>query len=207
MLKEFFTGFKVPAKLYWDSYYENIISYQSALRDHTHWYWLNYSAFKWTWWFLLFWTIFPLFIWWKFIDRKRFLEISFFGVLISICAGILDSAGVFNLLWTYPYSIVSFLPNFFPIDYVVLPVVFMLIYQKYSGWKGYIIVVTIVSSFLSLVLDPVIVWMNLYQPLAWQYIYSVPVFVFMSCFCKWLTMIITGQDLKYGGHSRGNQAA
>lgn len=199
MINAFLKGFKVPAKLYWDASYQRIIDAQETLRDLCIQYWTEHTFLKWTWWFLLFWAVFPLLIWWKFIDRQRFLEISFFGLLVSLCSGILDVAGVFNLLWAYPDNLVPFLPNFFPIDYVVVPCVFMLIYQKYSGWKAFLISSTVISAVLSLVFDPIMVWLNLYQPLSWQYYYSIPVFVFMVSFCKWITMVITAQDIKYGG--------
>lgn len=201
----FCKGLKVPAKLYWDSSYEKILEAQSTLTDLHVQYWLHHSFPKWTWWFLWFWTIFPLFIWWKYTNRDRFLEICFYGVMISISAGILDTIGVAYDLWCYPYDLMPGLPNFFPIDYVTLPVVFMLVYQKYTGWKQYIIATAIFTSVLSFVFDPIMVWMNIYQPLAWQYYYSPPVFVFMAIFVKWVTIIVTGQDRKYGGIASGKK--
>lgn len=127
--------------------------------------------------------------------------------MVSISSGILDSVGVQLLLWTYPYGLVLALPNFFPIDYMAIPVTFMLIYQKYLEWKKFIIASTIVASVLSLVLDPVIVYLNIYQPLSWQYYYSIPIFVFMVCFCKWVTIIVTGQDSIYKGVEGGKKTA
>lgn len=206
-MNAFLQGFKVPAKLYWEPSYEKILETQRSLTDLHIQNWLNYSFPRWTWWFLLFWSIFPIFIWWKYIDRRRFLEISFFGVMISISSGILDAVGVQLLLWTYPYGLVPALPNFFPIDYVSIPVVFMLVYQKYPGWKGFLIASTILSSVLSLVLDPIIVYLNIYQPLTWQYYYSVPTFVFMASFCKLVTIIVAAQDSRYKGAISGKKAA
>lgn len=177
---------------------------QQVLRDQHIYYWLNYTFGRWYWWFLLFWTIIPLFIWWKYTDRRRFLEISFFGLFTSLCAGILDSVGLFMGAWAYPYNLVPFLPNFFPIDYVVIPVVFMLIYQKYGSWKAFLIASSLVATVLSLIFDPIMVWMNLYQPFTWQYYYSPPVFVFMVSFCKWVTTIIINRDIKHGVRTDGN---
>lgn len=199
LLNYFSQGFKVPFKLYWDAGYEKIMeayqNYTSLQID----YWFQYVLGRWFWWFLLFWTIFPLLVWWKYTDRNRFLEISFFGLFISLCAGILDAVGSFLGLWAYPYQLLPCLPNLFPIDYVVIPVVFMLIYQKYTGWTEFLIASTVVSAVLSLILDPILVWMNLYQPLTWQYYYSVPTFILMVSFCKGVTLIAAGQDSKYGG--------
>lgn len=204
MFNSFLHGFKVPIKFYWENVYENIIQAQHTISKLTVDYWLNYTVGRWYWWFLVFWAIVPLIIWWKYTDRNRFLEVSFFGLMTSICAGILDTIGVFMGAWAYPYQFLPYMPNFFPIDYVVIPVVFMLIYQKYPGWKMFFIVTTIVSTFLTLILDPIMVSINIYQPLTWQYYYSAPTFVFMVSFAKWVTMIITGRDDKYGGTNVGN---
>ncbi len=203
MLKSFFHGLKVPVKLYWDAPFTKIIEAQDTLGRLTIDYWQNYTIFRWYWWFLAFWAVFPLFIWWKFTDRKRFLEVSFFGTITSINAGILDATGVSLGLWIYPYKILPFLPAFFPIDYVIVPVIFMLIYQRYPAWKPFLIVSTTISAILSMILDPIMVWMNIYQPLQWQYLYSIPVFVFMVSFSKAVTSLVTRQDTRYGGRFDG----
>ncbi|MGE5395986.1 MAG: CBO0543 family protein [Chitinophagales bacterium] len=196
IINSFLHGFKVPAKLYWDASYVKVLEAQRVLSDLNNKEWLTHGIHRWTWWFLLFWTIFPLFIWWKYTDRSRFLEISFFGLIVSLTAGILDSVGVHTLLWSYPDALLPIPPNFFPIDYITIPVIFMLVYQKYPHWKGFVIASTVISSFLSLILDPIINWMNLYQPLSWHYYYSIPVFIIMVSFCKLITAIIVNQNTK-----------
>ncbi len=196
-MSDFFTGFKVPAKLFWDSSYEQILEAQRTLTDLSIQNWLHYSLPRWTWWFLLFWSTFPLYIWWKYTDPRRYLEISFFGLMASISSGIVDTVGVQLLMWTYPNSLIPGVPNFFPIDYVTIPIIFMLIYQKYPGWKGFLLASLFISSFLSLILDPVMVWLNVYQPLSWQYYYSIPAFVFIVSFAKLITIMVMGRDSHY----------
>jgi hypothetical protein len=61
---------------------------------------------------------------------------------------------------------------------------------EYPSWKQFLIAGTIVASILSLVFDPIMVIMNIYQPLKWHYIFSIPIFVAMTSFCKWLTEFI-----------------
>lgn len=73
----------IPAKLYWDTEYESLLALQHQLSDTHVQYWMHHSFPKWTWWFLLFWTIVPLFVWWKYTDRSCFLEICFFGILAA----------------------------------------------------------------------------------------------------------------------------
>ncbi len=196
-MSDFLTGFKVPAKLFWDSSYEQILQAQRTLTDLSIQNWLHYSLHRWTWWFLLFWSTFPLLIWWKYTDPRRYLEISFFGLMASLISGIVDSMGVQLLMWTYPNSLIPGLPNYFPIDYVTIPVVFMLIYQKYPGWKAFILASTLLACFLSLIGDPVLVWLNVYQPLSWQYYYSIPTFVLIVGFAKLITNVAKGRDSHY----------
>lgn len=145
----------------------------------------------------MFWSTFPLFVWWKYTDPRRYLEISFFGLMASITSGIVDTVGVQLLMWTYPNSLIPGVPNYFPIDYVTIPVIFMLIYQKYPGWKAFLLTSLFISSFLSLILDPVMVWLNVYQPLSWQYYFSIPAFVFIVSFAKLITIVVMGRDSHY----------
>lgn len=194
---DFLNGFKVPAKLFWDSSYERILETQRTLTDLSIQNWLHYSLTRWTWWLLLFFTVFPLFLWWQYIDKRSFLEISFFGLMTSIISGLVDSLGVQLLFWTYPNSLLPALPNYFPIDYVAIPVIFMLIYQKYPGWKGFIWASVLISCLLSLIGDPLLVWLNVYQPLSWQYYYSIPAFILIVSFAKFVTVIVVNQDSHY----------
>ena len=205
-MNNFLNGFKVPTKLFWDSSYAKIIETQRLLTDLSMQNWLHYSFPRWTWWLLLFFTVSPLFLWWKYTDPRRFLEISFFGLMTSISTGVVDSAGVQFLMWTYPNSLLPGLPNFFPIDYVAIPIIFMLIYQKYPGWKAFILASALMSIILSLIADPVLVWLNVYQPLSWQYYYSIPTFVFIVSFAKLVTIIVEGQDSQYRTDTRGEKA-
>ncbi len=196
-MHDFLNGFKVPTKLFWDSSYEKIIETQRTLTDLNMHNWLHYSFPRWTWWFLLFCSIFPLFLWWKYTDPRRFLQISFFGLMTSIISGLVDSLGVQYLMWTYPNNLIPALPSYLPIDYVAIPVIFMLIYQKYPGWKGFILASALIASLLSLIADPMLVWLNVYQPLSWQYYYSIPTFVLIVSFAKYFTIIVTDRDSHY----------
>ncbi len=165
--------------------------------------WLMHDIHRWTFFFNIFWTIFPLWIWWRYTDRNRFLEISFFGTTMSILAGILDTAGAFTGLWQYPDKLVAYLPNFFPIDYVTIPVVFMLIYQKYNNWKSFTIANITVSGILAFIGDPILIWLNLYEPLRWNLGLSFITFILMASAMRWVSLVIIGQDFRYRRFSHG----
>lgn len=194
MINDFFNGFKVPTKLYWDEGFEQILAVRRTLTDLYLQDWLEHGVTRWTWWLLLFIAIFPIFIWWKYTDRKRFLEISFFGLLVSIFSGLVDYLGVQLMWFAYPDRLIPTAANYFPIDYVLIPVIYMLIYQKYTAWKSFIGANILVAAFLSLIADPVMVWLNIYQPLFWQYYYGIPTFVLIVIAAKAITAAIVLRD-------------
>ncbi|WP_280771964.1 hypothetical protein [Salipaludibacillus daqingensis] len=46
--------------------------------------WLNHELFTFQWFLLLAVLIFPWFIWWRFVDKNRIVQILLFGALLSI---------------------------------------------------------------------------------------------------------------------------
>ncbi|HWQ75822.1 MAG TPA: hypothetical protein VN441_10935, partial [Syntrophomonas sp.] len=64
------------------------------------------------------------------------------------------------------------------------------------------IVCALICTVLSLIIDPIIVWLNFYQPLSWQYYYSIPTFLFMVCFCKAITGIVVKRDTACHGQAQ-----
>jgi hypothetical protein len=204
VLDKLFQNLGIPVKIFDDASYEIIRGLQETLRNAQLQHWLQYDVVKWTWWFNLFWSIFPIIIWWKYIDRQRFLEITAFGLLIDIIVIIHDVVGSSLLLWDYPNKFIPVMPNMLPIDFAAIPLAFMLIYQKYQAWKTYFIAVVILSAVLSFIGDPILVWLNLYQPLSWKHYYTFPTFIGIALFTKWVLNVIMARDANYGGVANGN---
>ena len=94
-------------------------------------------------------------------------------------------------LWDYPDKILPFLP----FDFVVIPVVFMLIYQKFRPWKDFVIASTILAAFYAFIAEPVTVWLNLSVFLRWKYSYSFPIYVLIAVIMRWLTERIKARQI------------
>lgn len=159
---------------------------QKRLSEVNYHYWIEDGLFTFNWWFLLILITVPWLIWWKLVDKKRIFEILTMGLLVTGLATVLDATGVSFLLWGYGSKIVQMIPMLIPIDYSVLPVVLMLVYQYFPKWIPYIIVNIIIATGASFVVEPLFVRMNIYHPYNWEYFYSFPIYIAIAIGFKWL---------------------
>lgn len=169
---------------YGDPIIDKMIEYKSKLIELAVSHWINQELFTWQWWFCVFLYIFPLLLWWKIVDRKRLLEIIIFGLFVNVFCSFLDVLGTNYNLWLYSIQIIPNVPLLFPIDYIVIPVVFMILYQIFTTWKSFIISMIITSLVFSFVGEPFDVWAKIYILIKWQYIYSFPIYILIGIICK-----------------------
>lgn len=167
---------------------ETITEIQRHLLETNYHYWIEHVLLSFNWWFLLVLAIVPWILWWQIVDKKRLLEISFFGTLVMILAITFDTAGHSIVLWSYGYKLIQMAPSLSAIDLALLPVAYMLIYQLFPNWKSYIIVHVIFSAGGTFVVEPLFVRMGIYTLHGWEYIYSFPIYIAMGVVFKWLIM-------------------
>ncbi|MDR3540676.1 MAG: hypothetical protein P4L69_06855 [Desulfosporosinus sp.] len=149
--------------------------------------WVKYEVFTWQWWIGIACVIIPLLLWWKLVDKRRILEISVYGLLVTIFATFLDVTGSELVLWNYPIRILPQIPLLFPVDFILVPIIYMSIYQHYKGWKQFMFASAIVALALAFVAEPLAVYIKQYQLISWHYIYSFPIYIVISFLCKLIT--------------------
>lgn len=148
--------------------------------------WRHESLFSLQWWFLVSLLTIPWPIWLKLVDRKRILEISLFGVVTIGLITILDAVGMEFGLWGYKYNFLPVLPLLLPMDFSILSVSHMLIYQYFRPWKSFIIALTIVGCVFAFIGEPFMEYIGIYQRYEWEYIYSLPIYVGKAVVCRLL---------------------
>jgi hypothetical protein len=153
---------------------------KTLMRNLSLEHWVKYEVWKWNWWLSVALTFVPLYIWWIIADKKRLMEIVTYGFFINISASFLDVVGSEFVLWDYPVRVIPNLPRLVPIDFTVIPVVYMLIYQYFPKWKGFLIASTGVAAIFSFIAEPLMVWMKLYMLITWKYYYSFPIYIAMA---------------------------
>lgn len=153
-------------------------------------YWIHYVVFSLKWWILLALTIIPWFLWWKFVDKSRITEISLYGFFIISVSTILDVIGWNYSLWFYPDTLLGLCTPLIPIDYTILPILYMLIFQYFSSWKSFSLVLLILSFSFAFVLEPVAEMLDIYKPLKWKHIYSFFGFFLLGVFSRGIVLKI-----------------
>jgi hypothetical protein len=166
---------------------ETILEIQRQLRDASLDYWVKYVFNTWQWWVNIGALVLPIILWWKLVNKKILTEIIIYGFIASSLAVFFDTIGETLVLWDYPYLIIPMDYILIDTDYSVLPVAYMLAYQYFSKWKGFITSNTLISAIFSFVAEPMLVWLGFYEVHGWKFIYSFPIYVAIAIVSKWIT--------------------
>lgn len=161
-------------------------------------YWIEHAFLTWQWWVLVFVTIFIWFLWWKKVDKKRIHLMLNYGLILGFFSLTLDMIGQNHGAWAYPIRLYwAFIPPMIPFDITYIPVLFMLIYQKYGQkWTYFLTAVSITSAFLSFIIEPIFKWIGIYVIYKWKYIYSFPIYIVLTCFVKTLVDFLNKKNSK-----------
>ncbi|MFD0824505.1 CBO0543 family protein [Neobacillus sp. M.A.Huq-85] len=157
-----------------------------------HEYWTNNAFLTWQWWLLLLTTIIMWIIWVKNVDKERTHLILNYGLIFGIFSFIFDMIGTNHGAWAYPIRLYwAFIPPLVPFDLTYLPVIFMLIYQRYGQrWTYFLIALFFTSAVISFLIEPLFHMSGIYVMYKWKYIYSFPIYIFLACFVKVLVELI-----------------
>jgi hypothetical protein len=152
--------------------------------------WLGQDLGSWRWWVLAVLLIAPWFIWYKLADKKRLVELVMFGLIIMVYTITLDECGFVLSLWSYPLEVIPVFPRLTSVDYTMLPIIFMLIYQYFFTWKSFFWVLVAISSVFSFIAEPIIAHFGFYVLLKWSHLYSFIIYIVMGLTARWLARIL-----------------
>jgi hypothetical protein len=174
-----------------------IVQTQSVFTDMRLEQWLQDTVFTWQWWLLVALFIAPWILWCSVVEKKRIAAIVLLGMFALATASWMDDLGTDLVLWYYPYKLLPVYPQLVPINYAVLPVVYMLIYQYFRPWRSYIAAMVVMAALFSFVAEPVLDYLGMYKMLRWQHYYSFPIYVFIAIVFRWLVERIFAINDKY----------
>lgn len=152
--------------------------------------WTEEILWTWQWWLLVLLLILPWLIWMRLVNKRRLTEICLLGMFVMATVTWMDELGTELLLWYYPYKIIPYYPQLVPINYSVLPVTFMLIYQYASNWHLYALALTAMAALFSWVAEPILEYFGIYQVLTWKFSYSFPIYILIGISHRWLLELI-----------------
>lgn len=170
-----------------DQMYEEIIKLKEQLHDIFLEHYNEREIFSLTWWISIALIIIPIIIWWKVADKKRLLELIVYGLLVNVLATFLDVGLSDHMLWEYPVRVIPQTALFLPVDYIILPVIGAVLYQKYPKWPAFLLACTIAGAFMAFVCEPFAVYIHMYRLITWRYIYSFPIYAAIYVLAKFIT--------------------
>ena len=170
-----------------DHLQEEIIQLKEQLNDMFIRHYLESEIFTPTWWISVALVILPVIVWWKVIDKKRLLEMSVFGLLVNVVATFLDIGLSDHMMWEYPVRILPQTALLLPVDYIILPTIGTILYQKFPKWPPFLLACTIAGALMAFVCEPLAVYIGMYRLLTWRYIYSFPIYIAIFAAIKFIT--------------------
>lgn len=160
------------------------VHHENVKQDINHW--LNNELFTWNWWLLVGFIVLPLILWIKVFDRKRILELLLVWTLVIIPTSYLDSIGIDLKFWVYPVQFIPLTPRALPFDFFMVGIAYMLLYQFFSSWRKYLIVLVIMAFTYAFIGEPLSQALNLVHYIKWKYIYSFFYYIILGVTVKWI---------------------
>lgn len=179
------------------------MTFKEVIKAHDYYgqlkeeYFLENVLFSYQWWFLLLLTIGLWVCWLVIVDKKRLTPILFVGLISSLIATISDDIGVASGLWNYPHKLAYFAGQLYTVDFAIIPVCYMLLYQFFHIWKYYLIALLVLSVFATFAVEPLFVWMDIYVLLNWKHYYSTPFYFLIGILVKYFAEKIAFENQSY----------
>ncbi|MDF2985167.1 MAG: hypothetical protein K0R50_677 [Eubacterium sp.] len=161
---------------------------QAILMQYLHWCKVELVSYQF--WVLLAMLIVPWIVWIKLIDKKRIQEIFIYGLLVVTVVTFFDELGCQLNLWEYKIDIEPYFPRLIPMNFSMLPVVYMLIYQYFPKWKSFLLFNILAAVFFTFIGEPILVAIKIYVLINWKSIYSFPVYIIIAIGLRALTKLV-----------------
>lgn len=158
--------------------------------------WFDKILFHGKWWLLLGMFLFSVFVWCKTVDKSRLREITLYVAFVIIWTLVLDEIGEELTLWDYPYDLLPLFPPLSAIDIACLPLVYSLIYQYFRKWRSFVTATVVMSSVFCFIMEPLFVWIGIYQMLEWRSYYGLPIYILIAVASKFAVVRICGSSSK-----------
>jgi len=166
--------------------YQAKIQLYKLLYEH----WKTQELFTHSWWGMIMFIIFLYIFVFYLIDKKRFLQIMFFGSLMAVSGSVIDAIGTSYVLWSNSIRFFPITPGLFLYDLTAIPLYYMLAYQYTSSWISFVLWSTIISTIYSLIFLPFLAVFKIYTNHSWNNIYFIPMLLGVSILARIIVLKI-----------------
>ncbi len=158
--------------------------------------WLREDLFSPTWWLMLIILVIPWIIWWRIVDKNRILQITLLGMLVLIFSSYLDAIGSELALWQYNKMLFPLWSRLISVDFSVMPVTYMVIYQYFNEWRSYTYASIVIALLYAFVAEPMITRLGIYQQNTWSLWYSLAIYIILPLSIRLLVEKISAHSQK-----------
>ena len=159
--------------------------------------WMKEDVFHLKWWLLIGLILAFLFFWWKAADKSIFRDVCMFAALTTIIAMGINEYGEELTLWDYPTDIIPIFPPLSSINLIGLPLIYSIVFQYFRTRRSFIWAVLAVTAIICFVIEPILVWMGLYQLIKWKHVFNYPIYAVMAIVIRELILKITDINEKH----------
>lgn len=152
--------------------------------------WLHIQLFTWRWWALLVLMITTAFLLWRLSDKKRLIETALYTTIVILFVIVLDEIGNEMTLWYYPIDVFFLFPPTSAVDLSSIPLVYMLVFQWFRGWKSFTIATLVMAAVFCFVVEPIFIRGGAYILLQWKSAYGLPIYMFIALASKGIVQLI-----------------
>lgn len=152
--------------------------------------WLHIELFTWQWWALLVLMITTAFLVWRLSDKKRLIETALYTAVVILFVIVLDEIGDEMLLWYYPVDVFFMFPPTSAVNISSIPLVYMLVFQLFRGWKSFTIATLVMSTVFCFAVEPIFVRAGAYVMLQWKSVYGLPLYAFIALASKAIVQLV-----------------
>jgi len=155
--------------------------------------WRVEDLFTPAWWLMLAVLIIPWLIWWKYVDRTRILQITLYGMLVLIVSAYMDAMGSELALWQYNKMLIPLWSRLIAVDFSVLPVTYMFLYQYFRAWSTFAMASVGVAVSYAFLAEPMMIKLGIYQLNHWSHWYSLAIYIVLALSMRLLVEKISAQ--------------
>jgi hypothetical protein len=149
-------------------------------------YWLQSNLFTFQWWLIVLVPLLLWIVWWRQVDRRRFREITYYGLTITLIVFFLDTLGTNFSLWQYPVTFIPLVPTLLGADLAVLPVLYMHAYQHSPTLRIFWMRLIALGAFASFIAGPLAEWLSIYEMRYWSHLLSFPSYIAVGLLARWV---------------------
>jgi len=150
--------------------------------------WKTQTLFSIQWWSIVAIIAISYVIWWVIVDKRRLSEILLYGSFVSIQRIAFDIIGTNAILWSYNIRETPFFPSPFSLDFTLMALVFMVIYQYCHSWKKFLIWTGVTTGIICFAVYPVLIKLGFLKLYNWNLLFAFILVFGVPVFSRWVLL-------------------